>query len=193
MIFQKRPSNQDQHHSFKLDNMLLEHMQNYTYLGININNTENFNKAVNDLRDKARRAFYAIKRNIKIDIPIRIWIKIIKSVIEPIALYGCEVWGPLTNQDFTKWDKHPIETLQTELRKVLLRVQHKTPNNACRAELGLYPLIITILKRAIKFHAHLKNSDKHTLHHKALYYQELTPERNALDQLVLELHKPQHV
>ncbi len=28
----------------------------------------NFNKAVNDLRDKARRAFYAIKGNIKIDI-----------------------------------------------------------------------------------------------------------------------------
>ncbi len=82
MIFRKRPSHQDQHHSFKLDNMLLEHTQNYTYLGININNKGNFNKAVNDLRDKARRAFYAIKRNIKIDIPIRIWIKIIKSVIE---------------------------------------------------------------------------------------------------------------
>ncbi len=139
MIFQKRPSHQEQHHSFKLDNMLLEHRQNYTYLGININNTGNFNKAVNDLRHKARRAFYAIKRNIKIDIPIRIWIKIIKSVIEPIALYGSEVWGPLTNQEFTKWDKHPIETLQTELCKVLLRVQRKTPNNACRAELGLYP------------------------------------------------------
>ena len=67
---------------------------------------------MNDLRDKARRAFYAIKRNIKFDIPIRIWLKILESVIEPIALYGCEVWGPLTNQNFTKWDKHQIEILQ---------------------------------------------------------------------------------
>ena len=37
---------------------------------------------MNDLRDKARRAFYAIKRNITFDIPIRIWLKILESVIE---------------------------------------------------------------------------------------------------------------
>jgi hypothetical protein len=60
---------------------------------------------VNDLRDKARRAFYAMKRT-KFNIPIRNWLKILESVIEPIALYGCEVWCLLTNQDFTKQDKH---------------------------------------------------------------------------------------
>jgi hypothetical protein len=32
------------------------------------------------------------------NIPSRIWIKILESVIEPIALYGCEVWGPLTTK-----------------------------------------------------------------------------------------------
>ncbi len=99
----------------------------------------------------------------------------------------CSLTGSTSALLWELLDKHPIETLQTELCKVLLRVQRKTPNNACRAELGLYPLIITIQKRAIKFHAHLKNSDKQTLHHKALTYQELTPERNALGQLVLEL------
>ena len=35
-----------------------------------MNASGNFNKAVNGLRDKARRAFYAIKRNIKLYIPI---------------------------------------------------------------------------------------------------------------------------
>ena len=89
---------------------------------------------MNDLRDKARREFYAIKRNIKFNIPIRIWLKILESVIEPIDLYGCEVRGPLTNQDFTKWDKHQIETLHVEFCKNILRVQRRTPNNACRAE-----------------------------------------------------------
>jgi hypothetical protein len=34
---------------------------------------------------------YTIKRKIKLDIPIRIWLKIFESLIEPIALYGCEV------------------------------------------------------------------------------------------------------
>ena len=45
----------------------------------------NFSKAANDLRDKSRRAFHAIKRNIKLDIPIKIWLKIVDAVKEPIA------------------------------------------------------------------------------------------------------------
>jgi hypothetical protein len=106
MVFQKRSSCQDHKYNFHLDTIALEHTQNYTYLRLNISATVNFHKAVKDLRDKARRAFCAIKRNITFDIPIRIRLKILKSVIEPIALYDCEVWGPLTKTLFTKWDKH---------------------------------------------------------------------------------------
>ena len=40
-----------------------------------------------------------------------------ESDIEPIALYGCKVWGLLTNQEFPKWDKHQIETLHAEFCK----------------------------------------------------------------------------
>jgi hypothetical protein len=72
--------------------------KNYTYLNTNFSCTGNFHKAMNVLRDKARSAFYAIKRNIKFDIPMRIWLKILESVIEPIALYGCEVSGLFTNK-----------------------------------------------------------------------------------------------
>jgi hypothetical protein len=95
-----------------------------------IETERDFHKAVNDLRNKARRTFYAIKRNIKFGIPIRNWLKILESVIEPIALFGCEVWGLLTNQDFTKWDKHQIETLHAEFCKNVICVQCRTPNNA---------------------------------------------------------------
>ena len=42
------------------------------------------------------------------------------SVIETIALYDCEVWGPLTNQELTKLDKHNIETLHAEFCKNIL-------------------------------------------------------------------------
>jgi hypothetical protein len=65
-------------------------------------------------------------------------------------LYGCEIWIPLTNQVFTKWDKHQIETLHAEFCKNILLVQHKTTNNAYRAELGRDPLIIKIQKRENK-------------------------------------------
>ena len=91
-VFQKRASRQD--HKFQIPSRYCcprAHKKNYTYLGLNISTTSDFHKAVNDLRHKARRAFYAIKRNINVNIPIRIWLKILESVIEPIALYGCEV------------------------------------------------------------------------------------------------------
>ena len=166
MIFQKRQN--QLHQQFFLNQTALEHTKNYTYLGLNISSTGNFNKAVNDLREKARRAFYAVKRNVMLDIPIKIWLKILDSVIEPIALYGCEIWGPLANQEFEKWDKHQTETLHSELCKSILRTQRKTTNNACRAELGRYPLIIKVKKRALKFYNHLKESNTDTFHNIAL-------------------------
>ena len=135
MTLQKRSGNQDDKYKFYLDIVLLEHTNNDTYLGLNISNTGSFHMVVNELRDKARRAFYAIKRNIKIEIPIRIWLKNVQSVIEPIALYGSEVWGPISNNEFTKWGKHPIEILHAEFCKTVLQVQRKTPNNVCRADL----------------------------------------------------------
>ena len=90
-MFQKRSSHQDHKYKFHLDTVALEDTIYYTSLGLNISTTGNFHKALNDLRDKARRAFDAIKRNINFYITIRIWLKILESVIEPNGLYGCEV------------------------------------------------------------------------------------------------------
>ncbi len=141
LSFQKRPRLQGKRHNFTLGTTKIEHARNYTYLGLKINATGKLNLAVNELKEKARRTFYAIKKSIQIEIPVRIWLKIFQSVIEPIALYGSEVWGPLQNHEFEKWDKNPIKTLHAEFCKSILRVQRNTPNNACRAELGQYPRI----------------------------------------------------
>ena len=187
MIFQKRSRSQGNTYKFRIGTNHIEHCTNYNYLGLNIKCSGNFNLAINELKEKARRAFYAIKKKVSIEIPIRIWLKILESIIEPIALYGSEVWGPLSKQDFAQWDKHPTETLHAEFCKNILRVQRKTVNNACRAELGQYPLLIKIQKRAIKFWKHLKNSDPHSYHYKALQCQELSPQKSPLTQLVLRL------
>ena len=187
MVFQKRSRCQGNRLQFVLGSTTIDHTNTYTYLGLKLSSTGNFNMAVNDLREKARRAFYAIRKSIRINIPIRIWLKIFKTVIQPIALYGSEVWGPLAKQDFANWDKHQIEILHTEFCKYILKVQRKTPNNACRAELGQFPLLIDIQKRAITFYRHLKTSDPSSYHHQALQSQEESIERSPLSQLVLRL------
>ncbi len=71
--------------------------------------------------------------------------------------------------------------------QIILKLQRKTPNNACRAELGRFPLIINMHKRSLKFWMHLKSSPTESLHFKALQTQELNPEKSPLSQLVLRL------
>ena len=53
------------------------------------------------------------------------WLKLITCVTEPIALHGIDVWGPLAKQEFTKWDKHPIETCKGSRTPLLRRRSEK--------------------------------------------------------------------
>ncbi len=140
MIFQKRPRFKENKHTFRAGQQVLQHTHEYTYLGLNISSTGNFNLAVNALKAKALRVFYMIKNTIRYQIPIQTWLKILKAIIEPIALYGSEIWGPLKTQDFSKWEKEEIEIMHTQICKNILKVNRATPNNSCRAELGQYPL-----------------------------------------------------
>ena len=66
----------------------------------------------------------------------------------------------------------------------ILCVHRKTPNIACRTELGRYPLIIKIQKRDIKFYNHLKGSDSQTFHNKAITYREMNLEKSPQCKLV---------
>ena len=115
---------------------------------------------MNDLRDKARKVFYAIKRSIKFDIQIRIWQNMHESVIEPIALYGCEAWGPLSNQEFTK---------------LRLRMQNSAKISS-----------VYNVKHQI-MHAEQKCNDSKTFHNKAITYREINMEKSPLNKLVLGL------
>ncbi len=101
------------------------------------------------------------------------------SVIQPIALCGSEVWGPLSDQSYSRWDRHPTEALDTEFCKMILKLQRKTPNNACRAELGQFPLIISMHKRSLKFWMHLKSSPTESLHFKALQTPRTEPRKES--------------
>ncbi len=62
MVFQKKPRCQEHRYQFSLGSTALEHTMQYTYLGLIITASGSFSTAVNALKDKARRALYAIKK-----------------------------------------------------------------------------------------------------------------------------------
>ncbi len=66
MMFQKRSRSQGPTHTFTLSHRTIETTKTYTYLGLKITSTGNFTLAVKELKEKAQRAFYAIKRSIKL-------------------------------------------------------------------------------------------------------------------------------
>ena len=142
MIFQKCPRCQVNKHDFTINKHVIAHSMSYTYLGITITASGGFNMAVNALKEKAWKALHAIKRKCyNFQIPVKIWLKIFDSVIQPIALYSNEVWGPLSHQSYTHLDKYPTKSFHAEFCRFILHVHRNTPTNACRAELGRYPLI----------------------------------------------------
>ncbi|CAJ0922587.1 unnamed protein product [Ranitomeya imitator] len=172
MVFQRRKRRSDQHPSFILNNCDLTGTDKYTYLGLEIHRSGSFKQAIETLKDKACKTFYAIRRTLyHLKPPVRVWLKIFDSIIAPILLCGSEVWGPHTYPDWSKWDSSPTEIFHLEFCKHLLQVHRSTSNSACRAELGRFPLHLTVLKRALSFRAQLHRSNPSSHHHKALIHE----------------------
>ena len=99
MIFQKRPRCLGNTLHFTIGTHKIENCLEYNYLGLKISPTGSFNPAVNELREKACRAFYAIKRQIYVLIPIPIWLKLLQAIITHPALWKRSV-GPTNKPTF---------------------------------------------------------------------------------------------
>ncbi|CAJ0936895.1 unnamed protein product [Ranitomeya imitator] len=172
MVFQKRKQKPTGNPTYMIDNRPLTETNRYTYLGLELSQSGSFKQAIESLKDKASKAFYAIRRRLyHLKAPVTVWLKNFDSIIAPILLYGSEVWGPVSYPNWSKWDAGPTEIFHLEFCKHLLQVHRSTSNSACRAELGRFTLHIAIKKKALSFNAHLQSSSPSSYHHKALLHQ----------------------
>ena len=84
---------------FKIGSEIIERTDKYCYLGIVIQQNGNFCVALNELRKKALRALFGLKRVIiRKVISFDALIKLFDSLIKPILLYGCQVIAPHSAQ-----------------------------------------------------------------------------------------------
>ena len=64
-----------------------------------------FKVAQKELYDKGTKAMFSlIGKCRKLDLPIDIQIKLFKSLVKPIGLYGAEVWGSQTPTYVTNYN-----------------------------------------------------------------------------------------
>src|SRR4029434_7933120 len=83
-------------------------------------------------------------------------LKIFQSDIEPSAICGSKLLGPLMYQGFENGDNNQLKPRYAEFCKIILKVQRSSHNNACRAELRQYPLSTKIEKLSTKFWTHIQ-------------------------------------
>ena len=101
-------------------------------------------------------------------LPVRTCVDLFDKLIQPVALYGSEVWAPfclnlnnaLSTKDtlFSKFTDFPGFSTQIKFDKRLLKVHDKAVNLAVLGELGHFPTILPILCNIVNFWVHILQS-----------------------------------
>ena len=118
----------------------------------------NFTLAQKQLSEKALHALGSIRRHLNLHhLNPKLAIKIFQNIVSPILLYNSEVWGAYLKNDQKRWDNSTTEKAHRRFCKLYLGVGKKASNMASRAELGKFPLQITIYKRLFKYITHINS------------------------------------
>ena len=94
--------------------------------------------------NEARCSLFSIYKRIRNQpIPIDLHLKLFDSIVEPILLYGSEVWGFENTID--------IEWIHLQFCINILHLRKGTPNYMVYGELGRLPVSINIKMRMVGF------------------------------------------
>jgi hypothetical protein len=156
----------------------IEIVQSFCYLGFELNSQGTFNKCIERLSNKAHQAYMSIREqfNFHDGATVQVLIKLFDSMIKPVALYGCELWGiygwkrnhikSIENYILSK--DNTFEKLHTKFCKQALGLDRQTPDILAKAELGRYPIMGDIIKQSFRYWQHIISSDVSSLVYKAL-------------------------
>ena len=176
IIFNGQGKNLNNKFQFYLNGSQLESVDSFNYLGIVFQCNGKFSAATQRLNNKAQKALFKMYKMLWDSnecYSVRLASKLFDSLVKPIILYGADIWGGFSinsfygtakfvsdgpDKDFeTKLfnDKFVPEKLHVKFCKRVLGVHRKASNNACRGELGRYPLMVDICTSVIKFYQRL--------------------------------------
>ena len=153
--------------NFKYGDKELEIVKDFLYLGIKFSRSGSFRNAKKKLANRGTKAMYEVlKRGRLHNLSIQCQLELFDSMIKPIILYWCEIWGFGNNEI--------IERIHLKFCKLLLHLKTSTPDYMVYGELGRYPISIDIKVRMIKFWCKLIMGKQSKFSHIHVCYKLLT-------------------
>lgn len=142
IIFSK--GRQKENVQIKYNDKFIEVVTDFNYLGIVFSRTGSFKIAIQKLAEKATKALYEVLKKGRFhNLSVQCQLDLFDKIVQPILLYGCEVWG-FSNIAI-------IERIHLKFCKLLLHLKQSTPDFMIYGELGRYPLEIQIKTRIISY------------------------------------------
>ena len=143
LIFSKRrPRNLN----FMFEDKVLEIVDFFKYLGVTFQRNGTFKEHIRLISNQARKAMFSLlRKGRELSLSVDIMLQLFHTNVEPILLYGCEIWG--------YENLASIEAFHLKFLKMILKVKQSTPSCMIYGELGEYPLRVAVETRMISFWA----------------------------------------
>ena len=154
---------------FLLNGEALKIVDSYCYLGVTLHQSGNVNVTQTDLKIKATRAFFGLKRVImRSKLSFKALSTLFDSLIKPIVLYGAPIWAPCSlatkliidsfhsnsnsSQNFIKKIGGSLqEKLHLSFLKWALGVHRKASNIGVWGDTGRLPLVYQSIKLSLNY------------------------------------------
>ena len=155
--------------NLKIGNEIIETTKSYCYLGIVFTPSGTFTHAINELKKKAMKATFSLKRFVNHKfISVSTTFKLFDSLILPILTYASQVLFPFsktasclvtTKSTSEEWQSNwlrklsidPFEKLHLRFIKWVLGVHRKASNIGTWGESGRHPIGSQMLKQTINY------------------------------------------
>ena len=155
------------------NNTKIDTVRSYCYLGVTFTLSKSFKHATNELRHKANRGCFALRKEVDWKYLKRSTIiTLFDSLIKPIVMYACPIWIPQITGDmlYSQWINEEVveQQITTALAKLLceqlylsflkwtLGTHKRTNNCAVWGDTGRYPLVISAIKQSMKYFERLQ-------------------------------------
>ena len=174
-----RKSNQN----FYIGDEQIKRTDEYCYLGVVFSKNGKLTVARNELRKKALRSLYGLKRYVHRDhISLNSLILLFDALIKPVLLYGCQIitpHAPITKhlyddytdtnykQYLTRIYRDPYEKFQIKFLKWCLGVHSRSSNIGVYGETARIPIIMDAIKLSIDYFCRCEELPESSLTKKA--------------------------